>query len=64
MLVDEQPVRVLTEPVLLDDLGSGDLVHRNLGSGDWFIGPAGELYEVSRPAVAHPNGGGDRIRRS
>ncbi|KAA1018284.1 hypothetical protein FVA95_24030 [Pseudonocardia sp. EV170527-09] len=46
MLVDEQPIRVLTEPVLLDDLASGD----------WFIGPSGELYEVSRPATAHPNG--------
>lgn len=46
MLVDEQPIRVLTEPVLLNDVGSGD----------WFIGPSGELYEVSRPATAHPNG--------
>lgn len=46
MLVDEQPIQVPTEPVLLDDLASGD----------WFIGPSGELYEVSRPATAHPNG--------
>lgn len=46
VLVDEQPIQVLTEPVLLDDLASGD----------WFIGPSGELYEVSRPAAAHPNG--------
>lgn len=47
VLVDGHPVRLLTEPLLLDDLGSGD----------WFIGPFGELYEVSCPAAAtHPNG--------
>lgn len=46
VLVDGHPVRLLTEPLLLDDLDAGD----------WFIGLSGELYEVSCPAATHPNG--------
>ncbi|MEQ3542445.1 hypothetical protein WHI96_26905 [Pseudonocardia tropica] len=37
VLVDFQPVRMLTESTLIDDPGSGG----------WFVGSSGELSEVT-----------------
>ncbi|MBN9795642.1 hypothetical protein DMP17_44815 [Pseudonocardia sp. TMWB2A] len=36
VLVDFRPVRMLAGSTLIDELGSGD----------WFVGPSGELSEV------------------